>query len=141
MTEPDERLRHLYGTLPREEPPAALDAAVLAAARRAVMPPSLARRWGAPVAVAAMLVLVVGVTLEMQREEPGIETSIAPSAPPPAAVPEAVAPEVAAPQAAPPEQAPAPKPPAKTRAKPAVKAMPRPQLREPAPAARAQEAP
>jgi len=139
MTDPDERLRRLYGTLPREEPPAALDAAVLAAARRAVAPPSLARRWGAPVAVAATLVLVVGVTLEMQREEPGIETSIAPSAPPPAAVPEAAAPQAAAPA----EPAPAPKPPAKTRAKSAVKAMPRPQLREPAPApaARAQEAP
>jgi len=57
----------------------------------------------------------VGVTLEMQREEPGVETSVAPApAPPPAA-----------PQAPPPaEPAQAPKAPPERRARPAVKAIP-----------------
>jgi len=72
MTEPDERLRRLYGTLPREEPPAALDAAVLAASRRAVAAPSLARRWGIPLSVAAAAVLAIGLAMQMQgREDAG----------------------------------------------------------------------
>jgi resuscitation-promoting factor RpfA len=118
MTDPDERVRRLYGTLPREEPPPALDAAVLAAARRAVAPRSLARRWGAPVSIAAVLVLVVGVTLEMQREEPGVATSVAPSPPAPEAkrgapaaadaLEAATAPRPAAPAAAPPSSESAP---------------------------------
>ena len=115
MTDPDERLRRLYGTLPREEPPPALDAAVLAAARRAVARPSFARRWGAPISIAAVLVLVVGVTLEMQREEPGVETSVAPAPAPPAAAPQAPPPA---------EPAQAPKAPPERRARPAVKAIP-----------------
>src|SRR6185437_14266845 len=49
----------------------ALDARVLAAAHRAVARPSAARRWGVPVSLAALLVLAVGVTLEMQHEQPG----------------------------------------------------------------------
>lgn len=73
MSEHDENLGHAYRALAKEEPPAALDAAILAAARRAVARPSLARRWAVPVSLAATLVLVVGVTLEMQREQPGIE--------------------------------------------------------------------
>lgn len=123
MTDPDERLRRLYGALPREEPPPALDAAVLAAARRAVARPSFARRWGAPISIAAVLVLVVGVTLEMQREEPGVETSVAPSAAPPAAAPDAAAPAEApkAPQEppkAPPQALPNTPPEAKRGASP-----------------------
>ena len=80
MSEPGDRLDRAYRSLAREEPPASLDAQVLAAARRAVARPSLARRWGVPVSMAALLVLAIGVTLEMQYEEPGIETS-APKAP------------------------------------------------------------
>ena len=80
MSEPGDRLDRAYRSLAREEPPAALDARVLAAARRAVVRPSLARRWGVPVSMAALLVLAIGVTLEMQYEQPGIETS-APKAP------------------------------------------------------------
>lgn len=160
MTDPDDRLRRLYGSLPREEPPPALDAAVLAAARRAVARPSLARRWGAPISIAAVLVLVVGVTLEMQREQPGIETSVAPSYPPadnapgaaPAAVPEAALP--AKPAEAPraqralkakalPQRArPEPAPEAKRGASPAADALEAaPVARAPAPAAAPSAAP
>src|SRR5690348_17763138 len=75
MSEPDERLERAYRSLAREEPPGSLDARVLAAAHRAVARPFAARRWGVPVSLAALLVLAVGATLEMQHEEPGIETS------------------------------------------------------------------
>ena len=51
MSEPDkpldEALGALYRGLPRDEPPAAIDAVVLEAARRSVERPS--RKWGAPV--------------------------------------------------------------------------------------------
>jgi hypothetical protein len=69
MTDSDERLRRLYGTLPREEPPPALDAAVLAASRRALAAPSLARRWGIPLSVAAAAVLAIGLALQMRGHE------------------------------------------------------------------------
>ena len=58
-----------YRELPREEPSAEVDAKVLAAARSAVAPRSFMRRWGAPLGAAAMVVLAVGVTLQVQREE------------------------------------------------------------------------
>ena len=95
MTDSDDKLLHRYRALPREEPPRALDDAILAASRRAVTArPSLSRRWAAPVSIAAVLVLAFGVTLEMQREEPGIEYQApkrreAPAAPAPLAKPQA----------------------------------------------------
>lgn len=73
MSEPNDPIERAYRALAREEPPASLDATILAASRRAVARPSLARRWGVPVSVAALLVLAIGVTLEMQHEQPGIE--------------------------------------------------------------------
>ena len=74
MTDSDDKLLQRYRALSREEPPRALDDAILAASRRAVAArPALSRRWAAPVSIAAVLVLAFGVTLEMQREEPGIE--------------------------------------------------------------------
>jgi len=76
MSEHDEKLDRAYRALAKEEPPAALDAAILAASRRAVARPSLARRWAVPVSLAATLVLVVGVTLEMQRERPDVAVSL-----------------------------------------------------------------
>jgi hypothetical protein len=93
MTDTDDNLARRYRELSREEPQAALDAAILAASCRAVAKPSWSRRWAAPVSIAAVLVLAFGVTLEMQREVPGIE-----SAPPsrrqePAPVPSVPAPE------------------------------------------------
>jgi hypothetical protein len=76
MSEHDDNLSRRYRELAREEPPAALDASILAASRRAVQKPALSRRWAMPVSIAAVLVLAFGVTLQMQREEPGIETSV-----------------------------------------------------------------
>ncbi len=81
MTDHDERISRRYAELAREEPGAALDAAVLAASRRALARTSWSRRWAGPVSIAAVLVLAVGVTLQMQREQPGIER---PESPPPA---------------------------------------------------------
>ena len=75
MTDTDDNLARRYRELSREEPRAALDAAILAASRRAVAKPSWSRRWAAPVSIAAVLVLAFGVTLEMQREVPGIESA------------------------------------------------------------------
>ncbi len=75
MTDSDDNLVRRYRELSREEPRAALDAAILAASRRAVAKPSWSRRWAAPVSIAAVLVLAFGVTLEMQREAPGIESA------------------------------------------------------------------
>src|SRR5260221_177437 len=73
MTESDEKLLQRYRELAREEPARAVDEAILAASRRAVARPSLARRWAPPLSIAAVLVLAFGVTLEMQREQPRIE--------------------------------------------------------------------
>lgn len=96
MTDHDEKLSRRYRELAREEPPASLDAAVLAAARQAVQPRPRAR-WMGPVAVAAVLVLGLGIALRMQVEQPGVETAAQvpsgsaeyPVAPPPAPSPEA----------------------------------------------------
>jgi len=104
MSEPGDKLERAYRGLAREEPPAALDASILEASRRAVRPRS-SSRWAVPVSIAAVVMLSVGVTLQMQREEPGIETSAPRSAPPPQPEP-ARAPE----KEATPQGLPAPKP-------------------------------
>ena len=99
MTESDDKLSRRYRDLGAEEPPRALDEAILASARRAVAPRST-QRWAMPVSIAAVLVLAVGVTLRMQQEQPGIEMSAPneysvpapstePSVPPPPAKPPA----------------------------------------------------
>src|SRR5471032_510571 len=75
MTDSDDTVARRYRELSHEEPRAALDDAILAASRRAVAKPSLSRRWAVPVSIAAVLVLSFGVTLEMLREEPGIESA------------------------------------------------------------------
>ncbi|HET7730980.1 MAG TPA: hypothetical protein VFK48_13195 [Usitatibacter sp.] len=76
MSEPGDELSRHYRALPREEPPAGVDAAILAASRRAVAPaPRRAARWAGPVSIAAVLVLGIGLTLRMQHERPGIETA------------------------------------------------------------------
>jgi len=75
MTNGDDKLTRVYRELPADEPPAALDAAIRDAAHRAVVPRRGAQRWAMPVSLAAVLVLAVGVTLRMQQEQPGIETS------------------------------------------------------------------
>jgi hypothetical protein len=73
-TERDETLSRAYRGLGAEEPPRALDEAILAAARRRPA------RWRLPLAVAAVLVLAVGVTLRMLPHQPEAEpVALAPS--------------------------------------------------------------
>jgi outer membrane biosynthesis protein TonB len=69
-----------YRDLPREEPPRELDEAILAASRRAVdsrpaplVVPAGRRRWYFPVAAAAIIVLAVAVTVQVEREGPSEE--------------------------------------------------------------------
>ncbi len=128
MTEErDPEVSAAYRGLGAQEPPRALDEAILAAARReaGARPAPLAvraarQRWYAPLATAAVLVLAVAVTLNMQIERPGIESPAQrASAPPPqkevariVAAPEAkdVQRQAAAPAAPAPSVAPEPAP-------------------------------
>ncbi|HKU69634.1 MAG TPA: hypothetical protein VJQ51_02235 [Burkholderiales bacterium] len=71
----DPRLDRLYGEIPHDEPPAHLDAAILAAAHREVgaRPRSASERlraWRVPVSIAAVVVLSVSV-VTLVREEGG----------------------------------------------------------------------
>lgn len=74
----DERVAAAFRALPPVEPPAALDDAIRAAARRAVSAgpateaPRRARRWAMPVSVAAVMALAIGVALHVDRETPVI---------------------------------------------------------------------
>jgi hypothetical protein len=118
----DQDISRRYREIAREEPGARLDDAILAASRRAVHRGS-ARRWAVPVSIAAVLVLSFGLTLEMKREQPDVETAIPIRAAPPApaTIPEAqpVAPaakDLAAPVAPASPESPAPPPPAKVTA-------------------------
>ncbi|PTR30042.1 hypothetical protein C8J98_107177 [Luteibacter sp. OK325] len=91
---PDEReLAALYARLPKVEPDASLDAAVLAEATRAVQV-SRRPRWPVALASAAVLVLAVGVAWQVRELQP------APSALPTASVPPPVVPAPTAPSAA-----------------------------------------
>jgi hypothetical protein len=103
MTEHDDKLSRRYRELAREEPSASVDATILARARRRA--PGHRRSWFVPVSIAAVLMLGVGVTLRMQMEEPGIETS-APKRELPVRAPES-----------PPAEAPAPQPQLEAKAK------------------------
>jgi hypothetical protein len=71
MTE-DPDLSRRYRALAREEPPRHLDEAILAAARRELRPRRA--RWYVPLAAAAVLVLAVAVTLQIEREQPADES-------------------------------------------------------------------
>src|SRR5215213_6256039 len=88
----DERdVSRRYRELPREEPPRALDDAIVAAARKAVRS---RHRWQVSLAAAAVLTLVVALTVQLQREEPDV-AMVAPQA----QVPEAPSPSPPAPDA------------------------------------------
>ena len=90
---PDERdalpgeaeMQRLYRDSARELPPPALDARILAAARRAVETPSayrrFAKRWTVPLSVAAVVMLTVGVVLRLTHEG-ALEETTTLSAPP-----------------------------------------------------------
>jgi hypothetical protein len=144
MTDHDDKLSRRYRELSRDEPPSAVDAAILSAASRALRsrPP---RNWAVPMSIAAVLVLGIGVSLRMQLEQPGIETSApaseqyVPHATPPA--PADLATQPSAPQAAPATVAPPAVQPAKRKiaSEPKAiaqdKAVSAPALRAPAAAA------
>src|SRR5688572_33421171 len=70
--ERDPRLARDYGAAPRDEPPAHLDEAILAAARREVgarpRPLAALRNWRVPVSIAAVVVLSVSL-VTLVREE------------------------------------------------------------------------
>lgn len=71
--ERDSRLEHLYREAARETPPAHLDAAILAAARReaGARPhslPSTLRRWHVPVSIAAVVVVSVSLVILVSEE-------------------------------------------------------------------------
>ena len=94
----DVEISRKYRQLEAEEPPRALDEAILAAARReagarpgALQARSNRQHWYAPLATAAVLVLAVAVTLNMQLERPGIESPAPQPAPQRADQPAAVA--------------------------------------------------
>ncbi len=115
--ERDPMLARLLAASSRDEPPSALDAAILAAARREVHagsqavaggeeasapPVRVKRNWYIPVSIAAVLVLSVSLVRLMQEEKgdelsqpPAASRPLPKSAPAPAAEPAAASPEKA----------------------------------------------
>jgi len=93
MAEPDnDQLGSRYRALGREEPPAELDASILAASRGAARSRSSRRRWVLPASIAAVIVLSVSVTLQVRHERADLAGQInAPAEAGKAAVPTAPA--------------------------------------------------
>ena len=104
----DRDVSRRYRELEREEPPRALDDAILAASRR----PAQTRRWYVPLAAAAVIVLAVAVTIHVERERPDAEL-VAQTEPAPKAAMEERAKKPQAPEFVPdPKPRPAPESPA-----------------------------
>ena len=89
----DPELSRRYRELAQEEPGRDVDAAILAAARRAaetrpapLVAPTARRRWYFPLAAAAVIVLAVAVTVQVERNQPDVDGVAPPPAPPPPAV-------------------------------------------------------
>jgi hypothetical protein len=81
----DPKISQRYRELPRDEPSPEIDAAILAAARRAaetrpapLVVPSGRRRWYFPLAAAAIIVLAVAVTVQVERQQPDPEIAVPP---------------------------------------------------------------
>lgn len=73
----DPKISQEYRGLPREEPPRALDDAILAASRHALV---RRRRWAVPLAAAAAITLAVAVTLQVRHDRPAEEVdAVAPA--------------------------------------------------------------
>lgn len=135
----DEALSRAYRRSAEMEPPPALDALILAAARREaeVRPVRAApwwRRWAAPVGVFATLVLTVSLTLLFQREQPDLLPAAAPTAGPASQGEPPKAPAEQAKMLVRPAPAPAPESRAKFKEAPPMRApaalAPAPTLRE-----------
>ncbi len=138
MEERDPLLSEAYQAADHPEPPPALDARILAAARAAVARPARRRpawlAWAVPLSTTAVLVLGISLLFKMQREAP--ETLRDAVAPPPAARNEA------APSAAPAtESEPAAKPAGADKAAVTAAVRPPRPKREPATAEPARPAP
>ena len=85
--ERDPRIERLYREAERSEPPAHIDAAILAAARREVgsRPRGLSsavRRWRVPASIAALVVLSVSLVTLIQHEGGGDLVAMDPGPPP-----------------------------------------------------------
>ncbi|MEW5864537.1 MAG: hypothetical protein AB1773_13245 [Pseudomonadota bacterium] len=87
MTEArDPKVSGAYRELAREEPPAAVDRTIAAAAREALevrpaplVAPTARRAWYVPLAAAAVIVLAVAITWHIQLEQPGVDGEDAPA--------------------------------------------------------------
>jgi hypothetical protein len=115
----EQKISQRYRELPREEPPRALDDAILAASRRAVearpaplVVPTGRRRWYFPLAAAAVIVLAVAVTVHVERQQEKLELAEAPASVPPAREEQAAAAQAPAepPRAFTPDPKPTPAP-------------------------------